>query len=346
MDSSRNILNNSNIGAVTNTGGGVAVNAVTTDTVQTITASKAFMSSQTFNSDIIGSVTSKLYINQVNLNGTNPNLFVNNVPVDSSILSNNPQLVKTTGDFSLLGNINLQDVNISGAFTTANITGSDIFVSNINLLDGLQYTKLNSTHLTDHDKILRTDRDDTITGKIDFTQTPTVNDVNILTEQNIATLVLNSNTTQAPSNSVIQSGANLFTEASPAPICVTDSQARIDSYYLYSDKFIPYVMGYNDLAKPNPYAHGLVGAGDSNHQQQFLRKDGQWAQASVTYSGTVSQILTDMRDYPSNYTGSDGKFLKVSFGNQHPDGSGVEFVDLSTNVTPVITHWVQSDVMA
>ena len=44
----------------------------------------------------------------------------------------------------------------------------------------------------------------------------------------------------------------------PLSICVTDKQARIDSYYLYHDRFLPYIMGYTDLAKANTYAHGLV----------------------------------------------------------------------------------------
>jgi hypothetical protein len=104
-------------------------------------------------------------------------------------------------------------------------------------------------------------------------------------------------------------------------------------------------MGYHDLAKPDTYAHGLVPAGSSDHMNQFLRKDGVFAQMSEIYSGTVSQTITDLRGFPSNFTGSNGKYLKCSFGVQHPDGAGLEFSELSSDVVPIITEVLSNNTL-
>jgi hypothetical protein len=348
MSSARNIHNNPSRGAAPS--GGAAANMVTTDTPQTTTASKVFVGSQTYQGHILGSDTSDLHIHDIHLKGDAPVILVNESQIDSSALANNAALVKTSGDFSLSGTLALHDVSVSGNVTAADtsvISGNQLKLKgdnpSISVLDGGSYRPLDSTHLLDHDALVKTDSNHTLSGQIRFTQVPTVNDTAVLTVDQIATLQLNAETTQAPENGVIQSGANLFTEASPAPICVTDPFARIDSYYLFHDKFLPYVMGYSDVAKPNAHSHGLLPSGDINHEHQFLRKDGQWAQPSVAYAGTVSQVLTDMRDYPSQYTGAEGKYLKVTFGAQHPDGAGVEFRDVASDVVPIIANTLSNN---
>jgi hypothetical protein len=78
---------------------------------------------------------------------------------------------------------------------------------------------------------------------------------------------------------------------------------------------------------------------------QFLRKDGVFAQMSEIYSGTVSQTITDLRGFPSNFTGSDGKYLRCSFGVQHPDGAGLEFSELSSDVVPIITETLSNNTL-
>jgi hypothetical protein len=338
---SRNILNNSNLNALSSNTP-TAANTVTTDTPQTITANKVFTASQTYQGHLIGSEISNLHINNIYLRGETPTIFIENIQIDSSILSNNTDLLKTTGDYVMAGDLSVNNLSLTG-----NITGTDTTELSINHLklqgtdakisiyDGLDYHLLASQHLSDNAKIVKTDSDHALTGNISFQQIPTIGGSNIMTEDQIATLNENEGT-QAPVNSLIQSGESFFTEASPAPICVTDQFARINSHYLYDDKFLPYILGYNDTSKPNSYAHGLVPAGNAGHSNLFLRMDGQWAQVSEVYSGTVSQNLSNLRDYPTSYTGALGKYLKVDFGTQYPDGAGVKFETLSTDVIPII----------
>lgn len=350
---SRNIFNNPNVNAVPSGGGNVtAANAVTTNTLQTITASKVFVAPQTFQSNLIGSTTSNLHIHDIYMKGDDPIIFMNETQIDSTALANDSELVKTVGDFTLNGLLTLPDLNVTGNINTSDT--SELSVNHlklkgstplISIFDGIDYTPLSSVNLSDYNNLVKTNTDHTITGQIQFTQVPKVNETNLITADQMATLEISDDSTHAPVNGVIQSGENLFTEASPAPICVTDQQARVDSYYLYHDKFLPYIMGYNDLAKTNTYAHGLVPAGDETHTHQFLRKDGQWAQPSITYSGTVSQVLTDLRDYPSSYTGAEGKYLKCTFGSQHPDGAGVEFAELNTDVVPIIAETLANNTL-
>ena len=353
MDS-RNIFNNPNPNATASSGGGnSAVNMVTTNTPQTITSNKVYTANQTYQSHLMGSEISNLYIHDIYLRGESPMIFSNDIQIDSSILRNDSELVKTSGNFTLNGNLILADVSVTG-----NITASDTSELSVNhlklkgdspsisILDGDNYRPLDSTHLLDYSQIVRTNTNQTLSGQIDFTQNPTVNDKTILTTDNVATLQISDETTHAPVGAVIQSGQNLFTEASPSPLCVTDSLARIDSYYLYNDKFLPYIMGYHDLAKPDTYAHGLVPAGSSDHMNQFLRKDGVFAQMSEIYSGTVSQTITDLRGFPSNFTGSNGKYLRCSFGAQHPDGAGLEFSELSSDVVPIITETLSNNTLS
>ena len=340
---SKNILNNSNLNAQSSNNPGSA-NVVTINTPQTITANKVYTASQTYQGHLIGSEISNLHINNIYLRGENSNIFMDNTQIDSSILSNNSDLIKTTGDYFMNGDLTVNNLALSG-----NITGSDTTEISINHLklqgtdakisihDGMDEHLLASHHLSDSNKIIKTDSDHTLTGNISFQQIPTIGGSNIMTEDQIATININEHSgTQAPVNSLIQSGDSFFIEASPSPICVTDQFARINSYYLYHDTFLPYIMGYNEPTKINSYAHGLCPAGDANHSNLFLRRDGQWAQVSQVYSGTVSQNLSNLRDFPTSYTGALGKYLKVDFGEQYVDGAGIKFETLSTDVIPII----------
>ena len=338
---SRNILNNSNLNAQSSNTS-TATNTVTTDTAQTITANKVFTASQTYQSHLIGSEISNLHINNIYLRGENPTIYIENSQIDSSILSNNIDLLKTTGDYVMDGDLTLNNLALGG-----NILGTDTTALSINHLklqgtgakisihDGLDYHLLGSQHLNDSDKIVKTDSDHVMSGNISFQRIPTISGSDILTVDQVATLNENEGT-QAPVNSLIQSGDSFFTEASPAPICVTDQFARINSHYLYDDKFLPYVMGYNEPTKTNSYSHGLVPAGNAGHSNLFLRMDGQWAEMSTGFSGTVSQNLGNLRDFPTSYTGALGKYLKVDFGEQYVDGAGIKFETLSTDVIPII----------
>ena len=168
---------------------------MTTNTPQTITANKVFTASQTYQGHLIGSEISNLHINSIYLRGETPTIFIENIQIDSSILSNNTDLLKTTGDYVMNGDLTVNNLSLTG-----NITGTDTTELSINHLklqgtdakisiyDGLDYHLLASQHLSDNAKIVKTDSDHALTGNISFQQIPTIGGSNIMTEDQIATL--------------------------------------------------------------------------------------------------------------------------------------------------------------
>ena len=121
--------------------------------------------------------------------------------------------------------------------------------------------------------------------------------------------------------SVLSSGDHLQIQASPAPIVICNKQGTMDSFNLWNATFSPYILGYADADKPDHYSQGLVRAGSATHSDQFLRKDGQWAQPSLTYSGTVSENFLSLNDTPTSYSGAENKYVRVTYSG----GGGLEF---------------------
>ena len=132
---------------------------------------------------------------------------------------------------------------------------------------------------------------------------------------------------------IIPAGDNAKKQASPAPFVYIDTTGRLGSDNIWNALFLPNVMGYTDVDKPNTYSHGLVPPGSSTHSGLFLRKDGQWGQPSI-YTGSVSETMLSLQDTPATYQGQLDKFLRVSYAN----GGSVVFHSISTTDVPEGTN--------
>jgi hypothetical protein len=128
------------------------------------------------------------------------------------------------------------------------------------------------------------------------------------------------------SGSVLSAGEHLQLKASPAPIVMTDTNGRLDSFNMWHLNFEPYVLGYADAAKSDFYSQGLVRQGSAIHENKFLRKDGQWGSPSV-YSGSVAENFLSLNDTPTSYTDSENKYVRVSYEG----GGGLEFNSPTTS---------------
>lgn len=129
--------------------------------------------------------------------------------------------------------------------------------------------------------------------------------------------------------SVLSAGSHLQLKASPAPVVMTDTDGRLDSFNLWHSNFAPYVLGYADADKPDFYSQGLVRSGSAAHANMFLRKDGQWAMPSA-YTGSVASNLLSLNDTPASYADSENKYLRVSYEG----GGKVEFNQPTTDEIP------------
>jgi hypothetical protein len=128
------------------------------------------------------------------------------------------------------------------------------------------------------------------------------------------------------SGSVLSAGEHLQLKASPAPIVMTDTNGRLDSFNMRHLNFEPYILGYADAAKSNFYSQGLVRQGSAIHENKFLRNDGQWGSPSV-YSGSVAENFLSLNDTPTSYTDSENKYVRVTYEG----GGGLEFNSPTTS---------------
>jgi|TARA_B110000971_G_C20003242_1_gene497877 hypothetical protein len=112
--------------------------------------------------------------------------------------------------------------------------------------------------------------------------------------------------------SVLSSGDHLQLKASPAPVVMTDTSGRLDSYNIWHANFSPYVLGYADADKPDFYSQGLVRQGSDVHENKFLRKDGQWGMPSA-HTGSVAENFLSLNDTPSSYTDAENKYVRVTY---------------------------------
>jgi hypothetical protein len=134
-----------------------------------------------------------------------------------------------------------------------------------------------------------------------------------------------------PEGGITITGSHAQITASPAALCLFNSSGEIDAFTMTNDKFLESIMGYSSVDKTDTYGQGLVPRGNSTHDSQFLRKDGSWAIPSV-YTGSVADNLRSMNDFPSNYTGHQGKYLKIDNDPTYPSGSGVVFSSISDDI--------------
>lgn len=154
-------------------------------------------------------------------------------------------------------------------------------------------------------------------------------DIEIQAEQN-----------QIVDGQIIIAGPACFTQASPVPIAWFDTFGKINSSNLWHDRFKPYILGFADADKPNWYAHGLVPEGSDAHEHMFLRQDGSWALPNATISGSVTNNLRSMNDFPSTYVGNMGKLLITGFTGS---GAGVMFVEPDTDLIAEATNLYYTD---
>ena len=124
-------------------------------------------------------------------------------------------------------------------------------------------------------------------------------------------------------------GNNLNKQQSPAPFAYIDTSGKLNSANLWTNLFNANVMGFVDIDKPDTYAHGLVPAGDADHQSLFLRKDGQWGMPSA-FTGSVADTFLSLQDTPLTYTSNLDAYLRVSFA----EGGRVVFDQIDTSKVP------------
>jgi hypothetical protein len=221
---------------------------------------------------------------------------------------------------------------------------SDIFENNklvkTGTLGELTTTTISTSDLTDNSSIVKTDDN----RLIDLTAS---NNDKIVTVDNgqivykTLSFVSDNQTFDFPEdeegNRVLPEGGITITgqhaqiTASPAALCLFNSQGEIDAFTMTNDKFLESIMGYSSVDKTDTFGQGLVPRGNSTHESQFLRKDGSWAMPSV-YTGSVADNLRSMNDFPSNYTGHQGKYLKIENDPSYPSGSGVVFTSISDDI--------------
>jgi hypothetical protein len=99
------------------------------------------------------------------------------------------------------------------------------------------------------------------------------------------------------------------------------------------------VMGYAAVEKPATYAHGLVREGNP-FGARFLAENGEWG-FPTTHTGVTTTSLKQLDDFPSDFTGQSGKYLKVGPGA--PQGLGVVFGDLKDDIEAMQLSSVTAD---
>ena len=99
------------------------------------------------------------------------------------------------------------------------------------------------------------------------------------------------------------------------------------------------VMGYAAVEKSDTYAHGLVREGNP-FGARFLGENGEWG-FPTAHTGVTTTSLKQLDDFPSDYTGQSGKYLKVGAGA--PSGLGVVFGDLKGDIEAMQLNSVTAD---
>ena len=124
-------------------------------------------------------------------------------------------------------------------------------------------------------------------------------------------------------------GDQFFKKQSPAPFAFTGTDGKLNALVLANSIFNDSVMGYAGEGKSDTYAQGLCPAGSSIHRSLFLRKDGRWGSPSV-HTGSVSEHLVSLHDFPSEYTGQVDKYLRVSYA----EGGSIVFDAINSDKVP------------
>jgi hypothetical protein len=139
-----------------------------------------------------------------------------------------------------------------------------------------------------------------------------------------------------PTGGITITGSHAQITSSPAALCLFNSSGEIDAFTMTNDKFLESIMGYSSVDKTDTYGQGLVPRGNSTHDSQFLRKGGSWSLPSV-YTGAVADNLRSTDDFPSDYTGHQGKYLKIDNDPTSPSGTGVVFTSISDDIQNYIS---------
>ena len=98
MNINRNLKNQN-----TTTTSNNAINSslfLTVDTTQTVQGIKTFTKNTSFLNNISGSTNSTIFGKDLKLLNSDSKIFINNVQINSSHLSNDSNIVKTGGDFT------------------------------------------------------------------------------------------------------------------------------------------------------------------------------------------------------------------------------------------------------
>jgi hypothetical protein len=150
----------------------------------------------------------------------------------------------------------------------------------------------------------------------------------VVTKGDVDSLITSSSTDGLiiKKGSVLSAGDHLQLKASPAPIVMTDTSGRLDSFNMWHANFAPYILGYADSDKPDFYSQGLVRSGSSVHENKFLRKDGQWGTPS-SYTGSVAENFLSLNDTPTTYGDNLHKYLRVTYEG----GGKLEFNNPTTS---------------
>ena len=224
---------------------------------------------------------------------------------------NNDEIVKSDQDGTL----------ITGTLSSEDLTDNSSLVKT----DDARLINLSASTTANNDKIVTVDN-----GQIVYKTLSFVNDTqtfNFPTDED-GNLVL-------PEGGITITGQHAQITASPAALCLFNSQGEIDAYTLTDNKFLESIMGYSSADKTDTYGQGLVPRGHSNHNNEFLRKDGSWGLPSV-HTGSVSDNLRSLNDFPNDYTGHHGKYLKIDNDASYPSGTGVVFTSINDDIQDYI----------
>ena len=121
-------------------------------------------------------------------------------------------------------------------------------------------------------------------------------------------------------------GNQFFKKQSPAPFAFAGVDGKLNCLVLSNAIFSDSIMGWAGRGKPDAYSQGLVRPGSSNHNNLFLRKDGNWGLPSA-HTGSVSSHLISLADFPNDYTGNVDKYLRVSYA----EGGSIVFDAIDTS---------------
>lgn len=138
-----------------------------------------------------------------------------------------------------------------------------------------------------------------------------------------------------PAGTMVVTGHQVTVTASPAAPCLFNSHGEINAYPFTHNIYLESIMGFSSVDKTDTYGQGLVARGNATHNSEFLRKDGSWAIPSV-HTGSVSENLRSLDDFPNDYTGHQGKYLKVDDDANYPLGTGVVFTSIGDDIQDYI----------